>query len=251
MTVLMYDGINSLAAGIAKAFPNAKKVAGYVNGRYAWSQADWGLFPDADHVTITVTASANEGDVLDCENGDATPDQTGGWIAMRKAAGLYRPTVYCSLYSVPAVRAGTGKYVLGRDYDIWVADYDDSLSSVYPLAAAKQYLSASWADVSVVYDTAWPHRKAPGTPAPPPPPPAPPTAVWPAGVVLRQGDRGGAVRVLQQALHDSGQYGARGLAPVDGIFGAGTETALRNFQHDRHLTVDGIAGEKTRSALGI
>jgi hypothetical protein len=201
MTVLMPDGINSLAPGIARAFPDAKKVAGYLNGRYAWSQADWDLFPDADHVTITVTASANAGDVLDCEAGDATPDQTAGWIAMRKAAGLYIPSIYCSLYSVPAVRKGTGKWKLGTDWDLWVADYDDSLRSVYPLAAAKQYLSTTSVDVSIVYDAAWPHRKAPATTGPV----SPAQAAWPAGVILHQGDRGGAVRVLQQALHDSGQ----------------------------------------------
>jgi hypothetical protein len=169
---LMYDGINSLAAGIARAFPGAAKVAGYVNGRYAWSQAEWALFPHADHVTISVTASANAGDVLDVEQGDATPDQARGWIAMRKAAGLYRPTVYCSLSVVPAVRAATGSYILGRDYDIWVAKYDRSPSEPpapgLPPArfAAKQYESdADW-DISAVYDLEWPHRVPPGLPAP-------------------------------------------------------------------------------------
>lgn len=167
----MYDGINSLAAGIARAFPNAAKVAGYVNGYYAWSQAEWNLFPHADHVTISVTASANAGDVLDVEAGDAAPNQTAGWIAMRKAAGLYRPTIYCSRLVIPAVRAGTGSYILDRDYDIWCADYTGSPHQVTapgtPVAtcAATQYQSTANWDVSIVYDEAWPHRKAP---APPP-----------------------------------------------------------------------------------
>jgi len=166
----MYDGINALAAGIAKEFPNAPKVAGYVNGTYAWSQADWNLFPDADHVTISTTASANAGDVLDVEAGDATPDQSAGWIAMRKAAGLYRPTIYCSRSVIPAVRAGTGSYVLGTDYDIWVADYTGSPHEVTAPGspsvncAATQYASTANYDVSMVYDTAWPHRKPPPAP---------------------------------------------------------------------------------------
>ena len=243
---LMLDGINSDAAGIASAFPDAQMVAGYVNGLYAWSAADWGLFPHADHVTISVFADRNEGDVLDVESGDASPDQTESWIAMRKAAGLFRPTVYCSLSTVPAVRIGTGPYKLGLDYDLWVADYDDSLASVYPLAAAKQYKSTDGYDASVVYDGQWPHR----LPHPSPPPPHP-VASWPAGVVLRPGDTGGAVRVLQTALHDSGAYGARGLEPVDGVFGPGTETSVRDFQADKRLTVDGIAGPATRAALGV
>lgn len=175
MTVLMYDGINSLAAGIARAFPNAAKVAGYVNGTYAWSQAEWGLFPHADHVTISVTAAANAGDVLDVETGDATPGQARGWIAMRKAAGLYRPTIYCSRSVIPAVRAGTGSYILGKDYDIWVAEYTGQPHEVtapgLPAAncAATQYESTANYDVSMVYDLGWPHRRPPapaGLPAP-------------------------------------------------------------------------------------
>jgi hypothetical protein len=174
----MYDGINALAPGIAKSFPHAAKVAGYVNGHYAWSQAQWNLFPRADHVTISVTAAANAGDVLDVEAGDATPGQTPGWIGMRKAAGLYRPTIYCSRAVIPAVRAATGGYILGRDYDIWTADWTGAPHPVpapgTPPAtcAATQYEStASW-DASVVYDAAWPHRKPPA-PVPPGQLPAP------------------------------------------------------------------------------
>jgi hypothetical protein len=147
----MYDGINALAAGIARQFPDAAKVVGYINGAYAWSQADWDLFPHANHVTISVTAGANAGDVLDVETGDATPGQTAGWIAMRKAAGLYRPTIYCSLDVIPAVRVGTGSYILGKDDDIWAADYTGVPHEV-PGCAATQYESTANYDVSIVYD---------------------------------------------------------------------------------------------------
>jgi hypothetical protein len=172
---LMPDGINSLAAGIARAFPGAALVAGYVDGDYAWSQADWGLFPGADHVLVSVRAADGVGDVLDVENGDATPEQTAGWITARKAAGLYRPTVYCDLETVPAVRAGTGSYILGVDYDIWVASYDGSQDAPgvpgLPPAefAAKQYESTAGWDLSAVYDDGWPHRKAPAPPLLPAP----------------------------------------------------------------------------------
>src|ERR1044071_6530712 len=176
--VLMYDGINSLAAGVARAFPNAAKGAGDVNGRYAWSQAEWDLFPHAGHVTITVRADADEGDVLDVEAGDATPAEAAAWIRMRHAAGLYRPTVYCSLSVVPDVRRETGSLILGRDYDIWVAKYDRSPAEPpvpgLPAArfAAKQYESdADW-DISAVYDLEWPHRQ-PAHPAPAPAPASP------------------------------------------------------------------------------
>src|SRR5262249_53876649 len=94
LSVTMYDGINSDAATIAKDFPNAAIVAGYVNGAYKWSTADWDRFPHATHVQITITASANTGDVLDVEAGDASPSQTAGWIKLRKSAGYHRPTIY-------------------------------------------------------------------------------------------------------------------------------------------------------------
>jgi hypothetical protein len=174
MSVTMYDGINSLAAGIHQKFPNAAMVAGYINGRYAWTQAEWDLFPHANHVTIGISASANAGDVLDVEAGDATPAQTAGWIRARKAAGYYRPSIYCARAVIPAVRQGTGSYILGRDYDIWVADWTGSPHQVAapgtPAAtcAATQYENTAHYDVSAVYDTRWPHRTAPATELPAP-----------------------------------------------------------------------------------
>jgi len=162
----MYDGINTLAAGIAHDFPNAQMVAGYLTGQYAWTAAEWALFPRAAHVTIVTTAGANAGDVLDVEQGDASPDQAQAWIALRKRSGLYRPTIYCSLSVVPAVRQGTGPYILGKDYDLWVAKWDGTTTLPYPLAVAKQEASDARKDTSVVYDDLWPHRSVPVPPKP-------------------------------------------------------------------------------------
>lgn len=180
-----YDGINSDALQIFKNTTNPGWVAGYVDGFYTWTQAEWDLFgPGTERVTIAVTASFDGGDVLDVENGDATPGQTEGWITMRKAAGLYRPTIYCSASVVPSVRIGTGKWILNQDYDLWVADWVGHAFQYRcadgKLAAATQYASGSWADFDVAYDPDWPHRKAPAPAPPPPPPPAPtPSPVFP------------------------------------------------------------------------
>jgi peptidoglycan hydrolase-like protein with peptidoglycan-binding domain len=38
---------------------------------------------------------------------------------------------------------------------------------------------------------------------------------------------------------------------VDGVFGAETEKAVRQFQADHGLTVDGVVGRKTWAALGV
>ncbi len=56
---------------------------------------------------------------------------------------------------------------------------------------------------------------------------------------LRRGARGALVRELQQAL---------GIT-VDGIFGPGTETAVKRFQRDNGLVADGIVGPRTWAAL--
>jgi hypothetical protein len=168
----MYDGINALAAGIARQFPKASMIAYYIDGGFAWSQAERDLFPDAEHVQISTSASLKQGDVLDVEPYDATAAQAKAWIEARKAAGLFRPTIYCNLSTVPSVRADTGSLILGTDYDIWVADYDGSPVAPampgLPVAsfAAKQYESTTGYDASAVYDPGWPHRKAPAPPVP-------------------------------------------------------------------------------------
>lgn len=57
--------------------------------------------------------------------------------------------------------------------------------------------------------------------------------------VLRAGDKGAAVRRLQESL---------GIA-VDGSFGPETDEAVRNFQHRSGLAVDGVVGQQTWRAL--
>lgn len=59
--------------------------------------------------------------------------------------------------------------------------------------------------------------------------------------LLRPGSRGVYVLVLQDCLNTLG-YATAGL---DGIFGPATERAVRNFQGDYALSVDGVAGCNT------
>ncbi|WP_052947657.1 peptidoglycan-binding domain-containing protein [Aneurinibacillus tyrosinisolvens] len=63
--------------------------------------------------------------------------------------------------------------------------------------------------------------------------------------ILRKGDRGEAVKQLQENL------AAAGFSPgaIDGIFGNATENAVKQFQQDHQLVADGIVGQKTWSAL--
>jgi lysozyme len=63
---------------------------------------------------------------------------------------------------------------------------------------------------------------------------------------LRRGDEGEAVRALQDDLVRAGLWGG----PVDGVFGASTEKAVRAFQASHpNLTVDGIVGPATLAQI--
>ena len=57
--------------------------------------------------------------------------------------------------------------------------------------------------------------------------------------VLRKGSRGEGVKIMQEAL---------GIG-ADGVFGPGTERALKQWQADNGLVVDGIAGPATFEKL--
>ena len=69
--------------------------------------------------------------------------------------------------------------------------------------------------------------------------------------VLRDGASGASVRELQQQLNQLGYRGADGnpLETTSGKFGPQTEHALRAFQVDQGLEVDGIYGNRSREAL--
>ena len=68
-------------------------------------------------------------------------------------------------------------------------------------------------------------------------------AVYDNQRVLRNGHRGAAVRLVQQALVNLGYELPR--FGVDGIFGAETEAAVRAFQVDTGAGVDGVVGTQT------
>lgn len=153
---LMYDSTNLFSIPLS-----APMVASYLTG-YPQSAAAWARFAGKPEITIVQHSGVYaEGDVLDIESGAATYADAFPFIEQRKAAGLFRPTIYCSLDSVANVRQATGKYVLGADYDLWVAHWTGTPHVAYPGSAATQYASKKAYDLSSVNDSGWPHRTAP------------------------------------------------------------------------------------------
>ena len=73
------------------------------------------------------------------------------------------------------------------------------------------------------------------------------SATWTKLIVtIRQGNRGDAVMAVQHQLRYEDGY--RTLL-VDGIFGSGTTTAVKDFQRKHGLAADGIVGTGTWRAL--
>ncbi len=61
------------------------------------------------------------------------------------------------------------------------------------------------------------------------------------------GSQGLEVELLQNALAKQGLY----KGPIDGNYSAEVETAVKTFQKNNHLTVDGVAGPETQNAMGL
>lgn len=69
-------------------------------------------------------------------------------------------------------------------------------------------------------------------------------------LMLRKGSEGDQVGTLQILLNAYGYRDADGdILAVDNDFGANTEYAVRNFQEDNGLAVDGVVGFNTWSAI--
>lgn len=62
--------------------------------------------------------------------------------------------------------------------------------------------------------------------------------------ILKKGSSGDEVKALQDQLNRFGY----GLA-TDGIFGEGTENAVRHLQKSFGYTVDGLVGDGTRALI--
>jgi len=246
----------------------AGQLAGYATGVGAdvrWTAADWAAHPGAIRIAqspVLATDEAALADVLDVESMAATLSDCAPWardaqasFAARRRPGQRRPAIYFSAFNVHnVVNALIGGGVTSG-VGLWVANWSlgeaqavaDVLNGAGPFPViGVQFRNDGAYDVDI-WSAAW-LADVSQPAAPVPPSPVPPS--WPAGVVLRLGSSGGAVEVLQRALHDSGIRGVRGIT-VDGVFGPQTETAVRNFQAAKGLLTDGIAGQQVRRALGV
>lgn len=272
MNRTMYDGINSDASVIPIT---AELVAGYVDGLYAWTQADWDRFPHSIHVGIAVHQTTDAGDVLDVENGNASPAESVGWVEMRRRAGA-DPSVYMSLDVWPQVQAAFRSAGVPEPH-YWVAHYD-GVQEIPAGAVAKQYQNGPSWDLSVVADY-WPgvdptpvhsdahvvvlqellnadgeHLVVDGVKGPLTKEAF--TAALGRVGTLVEGSSGLPVKILQAMLNT--WWSILPLVSVDGDFGPLTEDDVQRFQVARNVPNsvvnghgDGQVGPATKAALAV
>lgn len=146
---IMFDGIvpGEVPAG-------AQLYAAYLDGNWADYSAMVARFPQAVHVSIAVSAGYDGGQVLDVENGDASPTGSVTWVVKRRAAGV-DPTVYCSMSNWSTVQAAFRARGVAQPH-YWIADYSLGTNPAIPAGAvALQYADRGGYDESVVADY-WP-----------------------------------------------------------------------------------------------
>lgn len=130
MTRTMYDSVS--ANGVPT---DGDLYAGYVNGNYPSYEGLVTRFPYKPILAISVDPS-HPADILDCETGDATPEQCPDWAELCRSFG-YVPCVYMNSSTWPSVEQ---QFMLQHINPPlwWVANYDDG-PVVPPGAIAVQW----------------------------------------------------------------------------------------------------------------
>lgn len=151
MTRTMYDSVDW-----QKIPANAKMVAGYVDGAFAWPAEAWARFPKAAHVRISVIPPGDPKDagVLDVESGAASVADAPGFIRDRRQKKK-RAVIYVERSLVADIR----KACTGLDYGLWVADWT---GKPHKLADMNKVVAVQWSggvdvpyDISEVFDRTW------------------------------------------------------------------------------------------------
>ena len=163
-------------------------AAGYTTGSHgiAWTAADWQAHPGAVRIDQDPAASDPAADVLDVEQGAASPADAAGWakraLASYKAAtrpGQRHPLIYMSRSQVTAVVNALTAGGVTSGVGLWIADWSrtraqaeaevGTASGPFPVAAV-QYHNAGLYDISV-FSAAWLQEVSVTTPVFPPVPP--------------------------------------------------------------------------------
>jgi hypothetical protein len=184
-TVQVFDAIHDNIAHL----PAGAQAAGYSTGagtHIRWTAADWAAHPGAVRIDQDPAASDPTADVLDVEQGAATPASAPGWakraaISYATAArpGQRRPAIYVSRFQVNTVVNALVNAGVKGGVGLWIADWNndqhaataevEAAAGPFPVIA-RQYKNAGAYDVSV-FSAAWLKEVSVAAPAKPPVPP--------------------------------------------------------------------------------
>lgn len=166
---------------------------------------------------------------------------TGVWFINQNAGlkGLENMPLWVAIYKDSCPDAGGW-----NKWTIW--QYTDKGQVAGINGYVDMDIAESLDSIKIAQPTPVKPQPAPVKPTPKPTPvkPVKPKYVLPQGI-LKFGMSGTAVKQLQVALNAAGFP----VGKVDGVFGAKTLTALKNFQKANKLTADGVYGPATRAAL--
>lgn len=138
-TLTMYDSIDVNAIPL-----HPQAVAGYVGGNWPTYSPLVKKFPFSKHKSIAVSAS-EDAEILDIENGDASPDQAPAWVRRQLARGVKLPGVYADASTMPSVLAALSAAGIKRqDFVVWVADYNFTAAPTPPFLQGAE--AVQWTD---------------------------------------------------------------------------------------------------------
>lgn len=234
-TILWFDDTN-----VALLPAGYTAYAAYIDGLYDNLAAVKARFPKAEILSIDVNGSNTTANALDIENGDATNATAVTWVRAKVAAKAKLIVLYTSVSNVNDLVAELTAVGIPRSaYKLWAAHYGSGAHICGPASCglcsyacdATQFTNKAFGD-SLDETLADGDFFGAATP---------PVVTDP---LLIQGDTGDAVRQLQTRLN---VWGLKLL--VDGTFAAETEAAVRTFQTQHKLTVDGVVGPATWTSL--
>lgn len=145
---IMYDSVTP--SNILVHDRNPAIVAGYANGRYAWSGNNWDLFPNSRKLRIAVRATEFNAHALDCEVGDATPAECPDWALTRRHAGGF-PIIYCNRSTWTQVIAQFNARAIQQPM-YWIATASGKQEIPVGAIGAQYLLDWQGVDVSVMQD---------------------------------------------------------------------------------------------------
>jgi hypothetical protein len=235
-SILFFDDVD------VSLLPAADYYAGYADGIFANIAAIHARFPSAGILSIAVKAS-DVADALDVEAGDAVNSQVVAWFKLALSKGVTKPCVYSSVSNVNDIVSLFEAAAIPRtSYRLWSAHYGIGQHICGPTTCketnfacdATQFTETADGkslDESVALSTFF-------TVVTPPAPVTEPT--------LSLGDTGTSVKDLQTRLN---LWHADPQIEVTGEFQQSTLNAVKIFQTLEKLTVDGVAGPATWTAL--